>query len=74
MMAIDTNNPVAEGNSLTPKADVPLIPMVPTATAILQMMDMMKFMQDCMDQQSKHIAMQLNPILAQIDCLRQMDT
>jgi hypothetical protein len=34
---------------------------------------MMKFMQDCMDQQSKRISMQLEPILARIDRLEQYD-
>jgi len=73
MMAIDTNPPAPLENSPTPKADVPLIPAAPTAAAAPQMADMMKFMQDCMDQQSKRISMQLEPILARIDRLEQYD-
>jgi hypothetical protein len=74
MMAIDTNPPAAIENSPTPKADIPLIPVVPMTAAVPQLMDMMKFMQDCMDQQSKCISMQLEPILARIDRLEQYDT
>jgi len=73
MMAIDTNPPAALENSPTPKADVPLIPVAPTATAVPQLTDMMKFMQECMDQQSKRISAQLEPILARIDRLEQYD-
>jgi len=70
-MAIDTNPPAVLENLPTPKADVPLIPAAPAAVAIPQLTDMMKFMQDCMDQQSKRISMQLEPILARIDRLEQ---
>jgi hypothetical protein len=73
MMAIDTNPPAPLENSPTPKADVPLISAAPMAAAAPQMADMMKFMQDCMDQQSKRISMQLEPILARIDQLEQYD-
>jgi hypothetical protein len=68
MMVIDTNPPAALENSPTPKADVPLVP-----AAAPQLTDMMKFMQDCMDQQSKRIGMQLEPILARIERLEQYD-
>jgi len=62
------NNPIAEGNSPTPKADVPLIP---TAPAPPQLKDMIKFIKDCMDKQSKCLGMQLEPILTWIQCLEQ---
>jgi hypothetical protein len=73
MMAIDTNPLAVFENSPTPKADVPLIPAAPAAAAVPQLTDMMKFMQDCMDQQSKRISLQLEPILARINHLEQYD-
>jgi hypothetical protein len=69
MMAVDLANPVAEGNSPTPKADIPLAPN-PTAP---QMSDIMQFMKDCMEEQSKRLGQQLEPIIAHIQRLEQPD-
>jgi len=66
MMAMDTGRPVAEGNSPTPKADIPLVPTAPTNP---QISDIMNFMKDCMDQQSKRLGMQLEPLIHCIECL-----
>jgi hypothetical protein len=67
MMAVDIGGPVAEGNSPTPKADIPLIP---AETTNPQISDMMKFMKECMDEQSKHLSMQLEPI---IKCIKHLE-
>jgi hypothetical protein len=56
MMAIDTNPLAVLENLPTPKADIPLVPVATMAMAIPQMTDMMKFMQECMDQQSRRIS------------------
>jgi hypothetical protein len=73
MMAVDLANPIAdpmaEGNSPTPKADVPLVP----APAAPQLTDMMEFMKDCMEEQSKRLGQQLEPIIARIQRLEQPD-
>ena len=65
-MAVDIGGPVAEGNSPMPKADIPLAPAAP---ANPQISDMMKFMQDCMEQQSKRLGMQLEPLIRRIERL-----
>jgi hypothetical protein len=66
MMAVDLANPAAEGNSPTPKADIPLAPN-------LQINDMMQFMKNCMEEQSKRLGQQLEPILARIQRLEEPD-
>ena len=66
MMAVDLANPVAEGNSPMPKADVPLIPAPATPQTNPQITDMMQFMKDCMEEQSKRLGQQLEPIIARI--------
>jgi hypothetical protein len=75
MMAVDLANPlanpVAEGNSPMPKADVPLVPALAAPPPAPQLTDMMQFMKDCMEEQSKHLGQQLEPILARIQRLEQ---
>jgi hypothetical protein len=67
MMAVDIGGPVVEGNSPTPKADIPLVPATP---ANPQISDMMNFMKDCMDQQSKCLGEQLEPL---IHCIERLE-
>jgi hypothetical protein len=66
MMAMDTGGPMAEANSPMPKANIPLVPAAPTNP---QISDMMNFMKDCMDQQSKRLGMQLEPLIHRIEHL-----
>ena len=66
MMAVDTGAHAQEGNSPTPKADIPLIPTAPTNP---QISDMMALMKDCMEQQSKRLGMQLEPLIRRIERL-----
>jgi hypothetical protein len=68
MMTVDVGGPAAEGNSPTPKADIPLIP---TAAATPQISDMMKLMKDCMDEQFKQLGMQLKPLIKHIERLEE---
>jgi hypothetical protein len=68
MMAVDVGGPVAEGNSPTLKADIPLIPI---AAVTPQISNMMKLMKDCMDKQSKWLGMQLKPLIKCIKHLKE---
>jgi len=65
-MAVNLANPVEEGNSPTPKVDIPLTPTS-------QLTDMMQFMKNCMEEQSKCLGQQLEPILTHIQHLEQLD-